>query len=188
MADENPKGEMPETPASETPANVQETQEEPFDKERAMATIEKLRGFEKEAEKLRKVVAASEEAERKRKEAEMSELEKAQKRAEEAEQKAAKLERQALQQEIAAKVGLPAKLASRLQGETPEEMEADAKEILETLPKPAKPSPGIVPTNPGANGQAGETDAQLRQRLNPTFSDLDRETARRMGGGVYFTE
>jgi phage terminase Nu1 subunit (DNA packaging protein) len=141
-----------------------------------------------EAAKYRKTAEAAESERKAKEEAEMTELQKWQRKAQELEQAVASERRTRLQTEIAAKVGLPAKLASRLHGETAEEMEADAKEILETLPKPAKPSPGIVPTNPGANGQAGETDAQLRQRLNPTFSDIDRETARRMGGGVYFTE
>jgi hypothetical protein len=121
-----------------------------------------------EAAKHRKAAEAALAEEAKRKEAEMTELQKAQKRAEEAEAKAQRLERETLQREVAAKVGLPAKLATRLQGETAEEMEADAKAILEDLPKPPaqqKPGPGIIPANPGTNGSTGETREQRLHRL-----------------------
>jgi hypothetical protein len=64
-----------EPPAPTTPAP---TDAEPFDKERAMATITKLREFEKAAKGLEKKVAEYEAAEKKRKESEMSDLQKAQ--------------------------------------------------------------------------------------------------------------
>jgi len=130
--------------------------------EQIRAALKKANG---EAAKYRKAAELAEAERKAKQEAEMTELDKANKRADEAEAKALKLEREAMQREIAAKVGLPAKLANRLQGETPEEMEADALAILEDLPKPPPKTPGIVPTNPGTNGSTGETDEQRRARL-----------------------
>lgn len=167
MTEENKPGEMLEQQGNQEGETPTEQQGE-FDKERAMALIEKLRRENRDLGKTAKRAQELEAEAAKRKEAEMTELQKAQKRAEEAEARAAKLERESLQREIAAKVGLPAKLATRLQGETAEEMEADAKAILEDLPKPPpqpKPGPGIVPANPGGNGSNGETDAARRLRL-----------------------
>ena len=64
----------------------------------------------------------------------------------------------------ATKVGLPDAFASRLIGDTPEALEADAKALLETLPKAPKPSPGGI-TNPAGAETVGETDAEKRKRL-----------------------
>jgi hypothetical protein len=69
----------------------------------------------------------------------------------------------ALKRSIAEKVGLSMNLAARLIGETAEEIEKDARALLETLPKP-KQNAGFVP-NPGAGGSLGETAAQKRERL-----------------------
>jgi uncharacterized protein YdaU (DUF1376 family) len=66
---------------------------------------------------------------------------------------------------IAEKVSLPAALASRLIGETDEEIEADAVALLATIPKQPPAHSGAV-LNPGANGSTGETDEQRRLRLN----------------------
>lgn len=57
-----------------------------------------------------------------------------------AEARAQALELATLRRDIAAKVGLPAGLASRLQGDNELDLEADAKALLATLPKPAAPS------------------------------------------------
>jgi hypothetical protein len=48
-----------------------------------------------------------------------------------------------LRAEVAAEKGIPAKIARRLTGTTREELEADADELLETLPKPET----VVPLN-----------------------------------------
>jgi phage terminase Nu1 subunit (DNA packaging protein) len=110
--------------------------------------------------------------ERKAKEtAEMTELEKIKARAQELETKLAQKERASLQSEVAARLGLPAKLAGRLQGATPEELEADAKAILDDLPKQPPPANGQQRANPGATNPAnaqpasGETDKEKRRRL-----------------------
>lgn len=120
-----------------------------------------------EAAKYRKTAEQIEQERKAKEEAEMTALEKANKRAADLEAQIKQMERSRMQSEIAAKVGLPAKLANRLQGETPEEMEADARAILEDLPKPQeahKPGPGLI-VNPGVNGKTGETDAERRKRL-----------------------
>lgn len=157
---------MPDEPKVETTETTTETvepeQTEEFDKERAMATINKLREFEKEAEKLRKRVDAYEKGEAERKKAEMSEIERLQLELEEAKTKARQAELATIQRDIADKTGLPAAFANRLRGETPEELEEDAKALLEALPK--KTAPNLNPTNPGG-ATGGETDAERRKRL-----------------------
>ena len=138
-------------------------------------TVEELKARLEEAE--RRAKNKAEEAERhfrkltkleqeeaKRKEAEMTEIELANKRAQELEAKVRQLEISRLQHDIAAKVGLPAIYADRLKGETPEELEADAKLLLEAQPKP-KAAPNSGATNPGENGKPEETWAQKKQRL-----------------------
>lgn len=73
------------------------------------------------------------------------------------------LEAAALRREVAAKVNLPAALVDRLKGETPEELEMDAKQLLAALPKPAAPninagSPAGVPPA----GVMSEEERKLR--------------------------
>lgn len=139
-----------------------------------------LKDANKEAAARRKRLDELEAAEAKRKEAEMTEAQKAEAKIKELEAKAKQYERKELQQTVAAKVGLPANLATRLMGDTEEELEADAKALLETLPKPddKKPSPG--PTNPGEGGQPKESDAQRIARLTGQNTGFDWMN----GGGV----
>lgn len=73
------------------------------------------------------------------------------------------LEAAAMRREVAAKVNLPAALVDRLQGETADELEADAKALLAALPKPAAPninagSPAGVPPA----GVMSEEERKLR--------------------------
>ena len=117
-----------------------------------------------EAERHFKKLAKFEQEEAKRKEAEMTEIELANKRAQELEAKVRQLEINRLQHDIAAKVGLPAIYADRLKGETPEELEADAKLLLEAQPK-QKATPNIGATNPGEQASKDETRAQKLKRL-----------------------
>jgi predicted RNase H-like HicB family nuclease len=117
-----------------------------------------------EAERHFKKLAKFEQEEAKRKEAEMTELELANKHAQELEAKVRQLEISRLQHDIAAKVGLPSVLADRLRGETPEELEADAKLLLEAQPK-QKATPNAGATNPGEQASKEETRAQKLKRL-----------------------
>jgi len=81
-----------------------------------------------------------------------------------------------MQIEVAAKLGLPAALSDRLHGETLEEMEEDAKAILEVLPK--KPAPNLGATNPGDRAGVVETHAQKKARLLGQSPDIYS------GGGI----
>ena len=69
------------------------------------------------------------------------------------------LERKQLAGGVAARVGLPAPLAERLQGETEEELEADAKALLAAIPKPAAPN-----INAGVGGGQLLTDMTAERR------------------------
>ena len=104
-----------------------------------------------------------EEAEEKKRLDQLSELEKEKEARLKVEQENKRLKTESLKQSIATKLGLPESLALRLQGETPEEIEKDAKEILETLPK--KTAVNINATNPGAGAVVGETDDERGRRL-----------------------
>ena len=117
---------------------------------------------EEEAARHFKKIQTFEQAEQDKKDAELSELQKEQKRAATLEAENKKIKLDLLKQQTASKLGLPDVLANRLQGETPEEIEADAKQLLETLPK--KPNPASA-TNPGGDRQVAETDAERRRRL-----------------------
>jgi NAD-specific glutamate dehydrogenase len=162
MAENEPKGEMPEAEVQEMDAPV--TSEEPFDKERAMATISKLREAEKQANNERVELEHLRQLEDARKKAELSETERLKAELAEREQKLKELTIKTQQQDIANKIGLPAIFATRIQGETPEEMEADARSMLEALPK-QKAAPNAGATSPGENAVTGETEQQKRKRL-----------------------
>lgn len=164
MADE-PKTDQ--APVEQKPVDSQvadtEKKDEEFDKDRAMALIEKLRGEVKEAKAKAKKADEYEAAEKQRKEAEMTELEKLQAKLKESEEKLVKAERGEMQRKAADKWKLPAELASRITGTTLEEMEADAELLSKLLPK--QNAPGLPPTNPGASGNK-PTDKDWKDFLN----------------------
>jgi hypothetical protein len=73
------------------------------------------------------------------------------------------LEAAALRREVAAKVNLPAALVDRLQGETADELEADAKALLAALPKPAAPNINAgAPAGVPPVGVMSEEERKLR--------------------------
>lgn len=152
------------TPATETVTDTTTQTPPPATGESAEERIARMEAALKkanaEAAAHRKKLEAIEKAEQERKDAELTELDKTRKRLAELEAEAAKLKRAELQRQAAEKHKLPAALATRLQGETPEELDADAAELAKTLPKTILP-----PTNPGGNGGGGETDAERRKRL-----------------------
>lgn len=107
-----------------------------------------------------KATKAREDAERKAAEQQgeyqkLYEQEKALREQAEADRKA--LEVSALRRQVADKLGLPAGLVDRLRGETADDIEADAKELIKALPKPA--APNINATGGSANGTAADDDA-----------------------------
>lgn len=188
-----PTGETPAQPAQDagTPGTqVPETTtppaaEEPFDKERAMQTINKLRDIEKKAKQDAKELETLRAERDKRIQAEMTEAQKAQARAEKAEQENAKLQMDIFKRDVIAETGLPAAFADRLKGSTKEELLADAQELLKVIPQqPPKPPPHLNATNPGG-ASAAETDAQKRERLFGKQKNIfDMNAIREGGGGV----
>lgn len=86
------------------------------------------------------------------------EQEQAAKAALEAELQAAKLEN--MRQRVAAKVQLPAILIPRLQGDTEEAIEADAKTLLAALPKPTAPNINSGTGDGGAPQPGVKTEAE----------------------------
>ena len=150
--------QVPNVTETATPTEtVKEVSQEAFEK------MEKaLKEANQEAAKRRKLIEQYEAKEKEKRDAELSEVEKAIKRAEEAESKAQRLERESLQRKAAEELGLPAKIAGRIQGDTYEAMIEDAKTLLDVMPK--KSAPNLPANNPAATN-AGETDEQRRSRL-----------------------
>ena len=176
-----------ETNLAETANNETETQV--IDK---TETVEELKARLDEAERRAKnkadeadrhfkKLAKFEQEEAKRKEAEMTEIELANKRAQELEAKVKQLETNKLQHDIATKVGLPAVFADRIRGETPEEMEADAKILLEAQPK-QKAAPNTGATNPGEKAGSGDDFETAHKR----WKAGEKQPNPFLGGGVVF--
>lgn len=84
------------------------------------------------------------------------------------------LEMNILREKVARQVGLPEKLAARLQGEDEDSLLADAKSILAELPKPAAPNINNgagVGNVPPAGGMTEAEKRELAARLgvNPIY-------------------
>lgn len=137
MADETTTTEAAEetAPATEEAATEPTTQEtEQPDKAELDRIRAALNKANKEAEKLRL-------EKKEREDAQLSEIEKARRDADEAARELATLRRDSLRQKVALDVGLPAKWVGRLQGDSEEELAADAASILADLNKPRTPAP-----------------------------------------------
>lgn len=185
MSDEikDPQAETATTPPVTEPQVETPPAEEAFDKERAMATIEKLRAIEKQHKQDRKELERLQAEEKKRAEASLSETEREKKRADELASENAKIKGDLLRRDVIAETGLPASFASRLQGTTKEELLADAQELAKTLPQ-LKVAPKVPPTNPG-NVNTNETETQKRARLfGAPANPFDFESVKAQGGGV----
>lgn len=167
----------------ETQAVTPPVEADEFNKDRAMATIEKLRQFEKDAKAYKKRLDELEAADIKRKEAELSETDKLKAQLVKATNDLNALRLTELKRQAGAKFKLPEAFITRLNGTTLEELEADAEALAKALPKQT-----IPPTNPGMT-QTGETREQQRARLfGGQKADLwDPATAAKHGGGVVFT-
>lgn len=136
MSDDNtePVEDAPEA----TPTT--ETDEEPFDEKRAREKIAKANS---EAANLRRRLKELEPLASKYRELEeagKTEVQKLTERLTAAEKRAADAEIRALRLEIGAKYGLTPAQAKRLIGSTAEELEADAKELLESFKPAVEPS------------------------------------------------
>lgn len=96
--------------------------------------------------------------------ANQTELEKAQGAATAAEQRAAAAELELTRHRVAVAKGLPADMASRLQGDDEKAMQADADVLLAAMGGP--PKPGVPQVPAGARGQGSESidmNAAIRQ-------------------------
>ena len=160
---EEPKVETTETPTE----TVEPTQETPTltveELQKELETARRsLTNREEEAKRVHDKLSKFEKAEEERKRAEMSEIDKLKADLELTQTAFKKAQHDNLKRDVAAKTGLPAVFADRLQGETPEALEADALALLEAIPK--KTAPQLNPLNP-SNTTTGETDAERRKRL-----------------------
>jgi len=122
-----------------------------------------------ELDRLRAALAkANKEAEKNRlrlkevDDAKLSEIEKAQRDAADAAQELQNLRRDSLRQKVALDAGLPAKWVGRLQGDSEEDLAADAASILADLNKPRKPAPDA---SQGARTSALSADEQLYESI-----------------------
>ena len=150
-------------------------------------SLEEAKKLRREAQALRSKLAGFEKAEQEKAEAQLSEVEKLRKQLNQIAQEKAALERATLQRQAAEKAGLPPVFADRLKGETLEELEKDAKAILEALPKAQQPKGN--PTNPGSNATGGETDIQRLARLHGQDTNVfEATTNAKLGGGVIFND
>ena len=151
--------EVETTKATEVPT---ESPDE-WDKERAKATILKLREQEKQHKAQLKELESLKADKAKREEAEMTESQRLQKQAEELKAQNDKLQADIMRRDVIAETGLPDFLAERLKGNTKDELLADAQELLKKLPQ-AKIQPKVSPTNP-SNGDTKMTDDERRAFL-----------------------
>ena len=161
---EDPKTETVEVTAQDVVTAVDETKPEAFDEARAMELIRKQREELKQAKKAAAELERYKKLEEERKQAEMSETDRLKAELERAQGELKAKTVRTMQIEVAAKRGIPAALSDRLHGETLEEMEEDAKAILEVLPK-QKAAPNAGATNPGEQASKEETRAQKLKRL-----------------------
>jgi len=174
---EDPKSETLDVEVQDTPTAVDDQKPEEFDEARAMELIRKQREELKQAKKAAAELERYKKAEEERKQAEMSETDRLKAELERAQSELKAKTVRTMQIEVAAKLGLPAALSDRLHGETLEEMEEDAKAILEALPK-QKAAPNTGTTNPGEQASKEETRAQKLTRLTGGEVDIWK------GGGI----
>lgn len=185
---EQPTTETVATEAQSAPA-TEVTTESPdeWDKERAKATILKLRAQEKQDKQALKELESLKAEKAKREEAEMTESQRLQKQADELKAQNDKLQADILRRDVIAETGLPVFLAERLKGSTKDELLSDAQELLKQLPQ-VKNQPRVSPTNP-ANGEMPETDAQKRARLFGAQGNVfDTNRIKEAGGGVVWNK
>ena len=176
MTNEDPKTEMVDVEVQDTKTAVDEQPEE-FDKTRAMDLIRKQRDELKQAKKAAAELEHYKKLEEERKQAEMTESERLKAELGKLQSELTAKTVRTMQIEVAAKLGLPAALSDRLKGETLEEMEEDAKAILEVMPK-QKAAPNTGATNPGEQASKEETRAQKLERLVGSDANIWK------GGGI----
>lgn len=161
-----PEPEVKEGATPEVVVTEQKTTEKVEEKvtENAEELARKLRNKEEEAARLHKKVEKFEQEEAERKKSQLTEKERLEAERDEALKTAAELKTKQAQRDAAEKVGLPLVFADRIKGATPEDMEADAKMLLESMPKAPK-KPGPTPPSSPADGTQTITDDERRKFL-----------------------
>lgn len=161
-----------ETPTPATPSAGTQKAETPAEvmipKSRLDEVLSKLKTYEQEKTKAQKDAEAAETA-RLAEQGKYKEIADALQAKLDAAATAAKsAELRLLQRDVAAKTGLPAALAERLRGEDEADMIADAKSILQALPKPAAPN---INAESGAGGAPlpGQMSEAEKQELAAVF-------------------
>lgn len=181
MTNEDPKSEMLDVEVQDTPTVVDEQKPEEFDEARAMDLIRKQREELKQAKKAAAELERYKKMEDERKQAEMTESERLKAELDKLQSELKAKTVRTMQIEVAAKVGLPNALSDRLHGETLEEMEEDAKAILEVLPK-QKAAPNTGATNPGEKAGSGDDFEAAHNR----WKAGEKQPNPFLGGGVVF--
>ena len=179
--------ELPAEPKGQGAATLPEPAvEDEFSRERAMNTILNLRKEEKEWKRKERELNELKAKDEERKKADMTEAERYKQEAESLKAELARERVGRMRLQVAAEYNLPEALANRLQGESLDDMKADAEQLAKLLPKPKKENPTLNPTDIG-DGKKGETDQQKRNRIYNKGADLfDTEAIKRNGGGVFF--
>jgi membrane-associated HD superfamily phosphohydrolase len=169
-----------------TDSQIPEAKAEEEDNSKLLEALRKERERNKELAKKAKLADELEAKEAQRKDAELSEMEKLSKRLAEAELREKELVRKDLMRQAADKYGLPPALAKRLQGETLEELEADAEELAKEVPAP-KQTAKVSATQVGGDAEPKETYAQQAYRIyhGSNVDPLDPKQAKELGGGVF---
>ena len=180
MTNEDPKSEMLDVEVQDTSTAVDEQPEE-FDKARAMDLIRKQRDELKQAKKAAAELEHYKKLDEERKQAEMTESERLKAELGKLQSELTAKTVRTMQIEVAAKLGLPAALSDRLKGETLEEMEEDAKAILEVMPK-QKAAPNLGATNPGEKAGSGDDFESAHKR----WKAGEKQPNPFLGGGVVF--
>lgn len=174
--------EIVDAAEKESAATTDESTElEPFDRARAMETIRKQREEVKAAKKVAQELERYKKAEEEKKLADMSETDRLKTELSRAQKELNQAVMRNLQIEAAGEVGLPVALATRLKGETLDELKEDAKAILDLLPK-QKAAPNAGATNPGDRAGKEETLAAKKARLLGQAPDIWA------GGGINWGE
>jgi flagellar biosynthesis GTPase FlhF len=152
MAEQNP-APTPEPAPEQTPEPKTDPVAE-LEKWRALA-----RKHEAEAKRNAEAAAKLKQLE----DAQKTELERIREAAEAAKREADNARMEAMRWRVAAKLGIPAQIAARLQGATEEEIEADAKELLAAL---AKTTPRDLPKDGAVSGATGTPTSDVEE-LDP---------------------
>lgn len=183
MADEvqaevTAENEQPQVEQAQTPDATGQQAARTFSQAEVDALIkDRLDRASRKADEAAKKAAADAEAKALKEQGEFKTLfERTQAELEAERARAKALELESMRRDIAARVGLPAGLASRLQGSDEAALEADAKLLLDSLPKPAAPninaasgSSGVTPASTNLYGGMTEQEFAAVYGINPRY-------------------